>query len=112
MSQAAQEQTFKSVNSSNTTYVKAKDLKEGDIIVTGILISANANLNYPEKLDYRFKLEDGSEIVVNQSGNLKPQMDKVSLGSLCRITYGGMSTIQKGPRKGKLAHNYEVEVAG
>ena len=76
MSQAAQEQTFKSVNSSNTTYVKAKDLKEGDIIVTGILISATANLNYPEKLDYRFKLEDGSEIVVNQSGNLKPQMDK------------------------------------
>ena len=57
---------------------------------------------------YSQEIAKGDTVVVNGAGNLNWLMQKVSPGELCQITYSGKNEIQKGARKGTLAHTFEV----
>ena len=58
---------------------------------------------------YTKLVEPGDTVIVNGAGNLGYGMREVSPGDLCRIIYRGKNEISKGPRKGTLAHSFEVE---
>jgi hypothetical protein len=87
----------------------AKDGVTGEIL-EGVYVESLPNQIDDEKLDYKFQTEDGRTIIVNGAGNLPYQMNKVMPGTLVRLNYGGKTVIQKGPRKGKKAHNFTVLV--
>lgn len=98
-------------NNGDIKYVRLGQLKAGDIVVEGIFTGTSQNATYPEKLDFLFSDANGNKIVVNEGGNLKFRMKDIAAGTLVMITYEGMQTIAKGPRKGKLSHQVEVLIA-
>lgn len=57
---------------------------------------------------YEREVKAGDTAVINGAGNLGYLMSEVTTGSLCQISYKGMALIEKGPRKGTKAHNFEV----
>lgn len=57
---------------------------------------------------YETEVSKGDTVVVNGAGNLGYLMKEVSPGTLCQISYQGKNEIKKGPRKGTLAHSFEV----
>lgn len=101
----------KSEGDAATNYVRLGQLSEGDVVVEGIYMGTSQNYTYPEKLDFNFKAADGSQVIVNEGGNLKARLKDIEAGTLVLITYQGMQTIAKGPRMGKKAHNVEVLIA-
>ena len=58
---------------------------------------------------YTLEAKAGDTVVVNGAGNLNYLMSKVSPGELCSISYHGKNEIQKGKRKGTLAHTFEIQ---
>ena len=104
--------TFKEIGKSDIKYVSAKDLKAGDIAVTGILLSSSPNKFNASKLDFTFEIEDGSKVVLNGAGNLQARLKSVAIGSLVQIKYNGQKKITKGPFANKSSHDFTVLLAG
>lgn len=57
---------------------------------------------------YEKNVNPGDTVIVNSAGNLQYLMKEVNLGGLCQISYLGKQEIANGPRKGTLAHTFEV----
>lgn len=102
-------------NTSGTIeFISAKKLLESNklgVIVEGTFQEALENNFESTKSDYKIVTDEGNTIVLNHSGSLAYQMSKVQLGSYVRISYEGQTPMKKGAMKGKLAHQFLVEVA-
>lgn len=94
------------------TYVKFSECKVGDVLVEGKYIGTVANQFNKDKPNYEFKPLNGeANVVLNSAGKLVYLMDTyVQVGDLVQVTYKGKSKIDKGPMKGKEAHDFEVAV--
>lgn len=57
---------------------------------------------------YDIDVEAGDTLVINGAGNLGYFMKQVPVGELCQIKYNGKKEMTSGPRKGTLAHNFDV----
>lgn len=90
----------------DVTYFKPNELDEGQT-VSGKYIGTRRD-SYGN-LCHRLELEDGTEGVVNGTGQLNKLMERVARGASVDITYNGKVTIEKGPQKGKKAHAFDVE---
>lgn len=88
-----------------TTYIKPKDLKAGTTI-SG-LYRGSFEDKY-EKLNHRIEQADGTQKVINGTGQLNALLAKVSEGTKVDVVYKGKSAIASGEFKGTMAHNFEV----
>jgi hypothetical protein len=116
---SAAERTFKSVlggegEGSSITYIKAKDLAESGVtglVAQGIYEGPQPNNFDDTKSDYKLRLDDGTLTIINTTGSLANQMNRVAPGSYIQVNYNGMDEITKGKMAGKKAHAFEVLVA-
>lgn len=91
----------------------AEDHEEGTtkVVLEGIYEGQVDNPKNPAKKDFRFKKEDGTTAIINNSGNLGYKMSNVNLGDYCQIQYSGKKALSKGPFKGTLSHDFGVLIA-
>lgn len=92
-------------------FIRASKLKEDGF--TGLLLEGQYLENIPnqlnkDRLDYKFKKDDGSVVVINGAGNLGYKMEFVEVGDYVQIEYLGMKEIAGGSFKGKMSHDFEV----
>lgn len=115
---------FKPVSTGGSLkFISAKQLADDGktgIILEGMYIAAIPNQHDDTKNDYKFEAEvdneltgvkAGDTVVVNNTGSLNYQMEKVTPGSLVQLTYNGKDKLTKGKNIGKSAHNFLVSVA-
>lgn len=98
----------------NITYIRAKELSENGtigVVAEGIYEGTTPNNFDDSKNDYKVKLGDGKLAILNSTGSLRNQLEKVATGSYVRVSYKGMEAIKKGKMAGKSAHSFLVEVA-
>ena len=86
---------------------KLTDADVGSTLVDGIFIGTVAN-EMTKKNDFKFQLEDGSQVIINGSGNLGYKMKDIALNSVVVVRYAGKNKIAKGPMAGKMSHGFEV----
>lgn len=106
---------FKPVKSeSNIEFVSAKKLADDGftgVVVQGTFEAALPNNFDDTKYDYKIKTDDGKDVIINSVGSLAYQMKEVPTGSYVRISYNGKKAIKSGNMKGKMAHDFLVEIA-
>ena len=107
------ERKFKSVKPESTgiTFIRAKKLNDDGVkgeILQGTFLEATPNPLDERKSDYKFEKEDGSIAVINGAGNLGFSVKFVDCGEFVQVMYLGMQEIEKGPQKGRMAHNFSV----
>lgn len=104
--------SFKKVGGPRT-YVRYADCKKGDVLVEGTYIGTVPNQYNKDKPNYEFAQSNGeANLVLNSAGKLNYLMDNfVTEGDVVQISYLGKSKVEKGPMKGKDAHDFEVLVA-
>lgn len=81
------------------------------LVVEGVYEGSVTNKFNPEKLDYKIRSENGDLTIINETGSLRKQMDKVSTGTLVQINYSGKKKINSGKLAGKSVHAFEVLAA-
>lgn len=115
---SAAEKTFTTVlgngDGGNVTYIRPKTLSEEGttgVVAEGIYEGTVPNNFDSAKNDFKVRLEDGTLAILNSSGSLANQLNKVATGSYVRINYNGMQPMKSGKMAGKLAHAFIVEVA-
>ena len=110
------EKSFKPVldgDGGNVTYIRPKELAENGItgvVAQGIFTGTTPNNFDESKNDYKVQLDDGTVAILNSTGSLRNQLEKVATGSYVRINYNGMEAIKTGKMAGKPAHSFLVEV--
>lgn len=110
---------FVSVNPTLKEFVKArqwKDWKVGEYV-----IGQFDNVDHQDKygkvmygvkvIESNFDVAPGSLIYLNGGGNLKNDMEQLSLGDTFKVTYGGKVKITKGQWAGSMSHAIKVEIA-
>lgn len=111
----AAQKVFKSVTGeSSLTFIRPSELAEQGVtgvILEGLYLGTSPNQLDSSKSDYKFESTDGNTVIVNSTGSLAYKMKKVEIGSLVRLIYNGKEEIKKGNKAGKLAHNFDVQVA-
>lgn len=95
---------------SDVTYIKAKDLKAGDVAVAGKFLGTVKNKLQPEKPDYKFEKRDGTTIILNSNGNLAYRMSSKIPGQLMAVIYLGKNEYVKDGKTIK-SHNFDVKDA-
>lgn len=88
-----------------TTYIKPKDLKAGATIAG---VYRGSFEDKYEKLNHRLEQADGSQKVINGTGQLNALLAKVTEGTSIEVVYKGTNTITSGQYKGTKAHTFEV----
>lgn len=88
------------------TFIKVKELKPGDKFCGTYLDSFSCG-EY-ETVSHKLLTSDGKILGINGTGQLNKTMTTVAKNAYAEITYKGQEVIQKGPRKGKMAHQWEV----
>jgi len=104
---------------SGITFIRASKLSEelelsaedNLVVLEGVFQSSQPNSMNEDKLDYKFTLDDESEVVINGAGNLGYKMKFINAGDYAQIIYYGKKEIAKGPQKGRMAHDFEVLTA-
>lgn len=86
--------------------VETKNLKEGEVAVTGTLVEVLEPSKAGWKNNYKIQLEDGTEKILFGTTILANRMEPVNVGDLIQVTYLG--TIPS--KNGRPAHNWEVAV--
>jgi hypothetical protein len=97
-----------SLNFIRPSKLTASDMDK--VLVEGLYIGSVRN-EMTDKDDFKFELEDGSQVLINGAGNLGYRMSKIPLNTLTQVIYKGRQEITSGPRKGKSSHNFDVLVA-
>lgn len=96
---------FKEIKApSSIKYIKPGELTELEGTFLGVVMGEYG-------ANYKFELEDGSEVVVNGCGALNKLMPEISEGTLVKLVNLGLEQAQKGPNKGKPFHNIKVFAA-
>ncbi len=93
------------------TFISASKLAKEDfkgVVLEGEYKGTMANKFSPDKPDYKFEKEDGTIVVVNQSGSLNNQMKKVEVGDYVQISYLGQKKLTSGAFKGKTYHEFKI----
>lgn len=106
------ERNFQPV-SGGIKFISPKSLADAGalgVVLEGIFLEALPNTFDSSKNDFKFELEDGEIVVINHSGGLAYQMNRVELGSLVQISYDGKKLLESGPNKGKESHMFSVQV--
>lgn len=80
-------------------------------VVEGIYEGSVPNKFDENKKDYKIRAENGDLTIINETGSLRYQMEKVTVGSLVQINYNGKTKIESGKLAGKGVHNFEVMIA-
>jgi hypothetical protein len=105
--------------SSNTTYIKAKDLAESGktgVIAEGIFVGTLPNQFDENKPNIKIELakpdaSGNKEVIINAAGNLNTRFRDVSVGTPVQVHYLGMEKItgSKNPKvNGKMSHQFKV----
>lgn len=125
------ERFTKKVGDSSLIFVKPADLSRAGytgVVAQGEFVEALPNKFDESKNDFKFVSEieyeingmdsngksytttinEGDTLIINAAGNLNYYMKQISPGNLCQILYKGKNEIEKGERKGMLAHNFDV----
>lgn len=95
-------------------FVKAKDLAEQEfkgVVVEGEYVEAIPNNFDTDKSDYKFLTDNGEHVIVNGTGSLNREMDRIKPGTYCQVNYEGVKALTKGKFKGKNCHIFNVLVA-
>lgn len=99
---------------SEITFIRPAKLSEAGflgVILEGEYVGSLPNPHNSEKLDFKFKLDDGSISLINGAGNLGYKMQYINVGDYVQVEYEGKQEMTKGDYKGKQAHNFEVRTA-
>lgn len=107
------ERKFASVkpDDGDLTFIRASNLLKDGVtgeVLQGTFLESIPNRIDERKLDFKFEKEDGTIVIVNGAGNLGYNMKFVDVGEYIQIVYLGQQEITKGPQKGRMAHNFEV----
>lgn len=97
----------------NIKYIRASELADNNVtgvVAEGIYEGTLPNRFDENKTDFKIKAIDGGVLVLNHTGSLANQLNRVSAGSYVRISYAGKQAMKKGKMAGKLAHSFIVEV--
>lgn len=86
---------------------KLTDEDVDSVLVEGTFVESMPNNYIKDKLDFKFQTEAGIA-VLNGAGNLQYKMRNVNPGEIIQVVYLGKQEMQKGPFKGKSAHNFDV----
>jgi hypothetical protein len=120
----ATKRTFKVVKNlgrSGTLYRAWENWSEGDILV-GKYVSEGPldkykNPSYIFEVYETFfadkeegKKLEGQKVTLNHNKAFGSQMEQVSAGDDCQITYDGQKEVKNGPWKGTMAHSPNVQV--
>jgi hypothetical protein len=90
-------------------YTKYKECNAGDVIVEGIYQRVVEG-RYGIQHEFRHPDEEVAR-VLNSSGHLNFLLSEyANFGDYCRVTYEGSIKLDKGPMKGKDAHQFSLEI--
>jgi len=107
---------FKPVNEakSNLRFIRPAELAKNEVlgvILEGTFEGTLASKFDEGKNDYKFMTESGETVIVNHSGSLAYQIEKINIGDYVQLSYEGKKEITKGKLKGKSAHQFKLAVA-
>lgn len=107
---------FKSVNEAKSSleFIRPSELAKNEItgvILEGTYEGAIESKFDEEKMDFKFMTDEGKTVIVNHSGSLAYQINKIKVGDYVQLSYLGKKEITKGKLKGKSAHQFELAVA-
>lgn len=89
-------------------FLKYKDCEFGQVLVEGVYEKAYQGTY---GVQYDFRTDDDFIQVLNSSGHLNYLLNEyASFGDYCKITYEGSKVLEKGPMKGKDAHQFSLEI--
>lgn len=100
------EVTLGSSGKSVDKWIKASELKSGDKFV-GTYLDSWTGGEY-NTTTHKIEQEDGKVLGINGTGQLNKLMEKVQKGSAVEVHYAGKVKLDKGPMKGKHAHQFSV----
>jgi hypothetical protein len=101
------------VQNAGVEFVNARQLSDAGTTGEVLIGTLDGSItNQFDGTDYAFtRLSDGKKVIINGCGSLKRQLKDVSAGTLCRVSYNGETKVAKGPLRGKMVHNFLVEIA-
>ena len=94
-------------------YVVYKDLKIGDVVVTGYYKRSEKSKgahSKDEHLDHVFENLEGESVVLYHAGFLTNEMEKVEIGSMVQIIFEGMQEKEKVKKGNNPARKFDVQV--
>lgn len=87
-------------------YYKLEECEKGQLLVEGIFVGEEQG-----KFGPQFLFRSSSELVVLGGGHLKYLVhEHLNPGMLCRVIYDGQIKLTSGAFKGKMSHQFELEV--
>ncbi len=89
---------------------KLTDNDAGKVLVEGLYLGPVAN-EMTKKNDFKFQLENGSQVIINGAGNLGYRMSNIATNTVVQVIYSGRNKIAKGPMAGKMSHGFSVLIA-
>ncbi|BAQ92875.1 hypothetical protein [uncultured Mediterranean phage uvMED] len=95
----------------SVSYIRPSELnKNGEIgvVLEGTFEESLVSKFDKDKKDFKFKDEEGKEVIINGAGNLGYQMKAVNRGEFVQIEYLGMQPLPTGKNKGQKAHQFKV----
>jgi hypothetical protein len=87
------------------TYPKFKECEPGDVLVEGIY---NKEFIGRYGVQYEFKADNGTFVVLNGSGQLRYKMEFVRPGDYVKIVYDGSTKLDSGNFKGQDCHQFKL----
>lgn len=87
-------------------YVKPSELTSGTQI-KGIYTKTSKGEKFGNS-NHHIQTQDKGELTVNGTGQLNKAIEQIPVGSYVELTYLGKTPIEKGARKGSMAHQWKV----
>lgn len=97
---------------SELVFVDLKTKEAGTVLATGIYDGIKEFGKEGEKSPcYLIRQEDDTTVALNDWGQLKSLIAsaELAIGTMVRVTYGGMKTVPSGPSAGRKAHQFKLE---
>lgn len=98
----------------NISYVRPSQLAKDGVtgnVAEGVYEGPITDRFDDSKENFKIRANDGSLVIVNNSGSLASQMKRVDVGSYVIIEYLGQEAMAKGKFAGKKAHRFLVKIA-
>ena len=90
-------------------YVKYTDCNEGDVLVDGAWYTGSQEGKFGTQ--YIFRHEDGSETVLNKSGQLTYLIEnKLQVNDFVKVVFAGSIVLTSGAYKGKPSNQFKIYV--
>jgi hypothetical protein len=95
---------FKPVGVGDRTYLKPGSYE----VIEGTWIKEESSEFGP---NYHISTTDKGVVILNSTRQMVYLFSQINIGDYIRLTYKGKKRMEKGPNKGKDAHQFELEVS-